>query len=353
VPGGFEETIGVLALVNREDLPETEPAAPSRGESEAEWLHERIRRFRHGAAACLRLDQLLGDSPAMKRARAQVALAAESSASVLIVGPPGSGRQRVAGTIHYGVIGQPAGTFIPLACSVLGADLIGSAVRAVAEQRFEGDQPTSGTLVLNDVDLVPVEVQGEMAATLGSRSFPLRLIGTAREPLEEWAQRDQYHRDLAAALSTIVIRLPPLSQRREDIPLLAQAFVEEINSRSTKQVAGFTPEALDYLDSYNWPGNVDELAQIVAEAHERTEGPLVGVGDLPRRIHLARQASAHPQRVEDKIVLDEFLARIERELIERALARAKGNKSKAAKLLGMTRPRLYRRLVQLGLEAGG
>jgi DNA-binding NtrC family response regulator len=272
---------------------------------------------------------------------------------VLVVGPPGSGRQRIAGTIHYSGPGQSEGTLIPLACSVLGADLIGSAVRAVAEKRFDRGTPSRGTLLLNDVDLLPSEVQAEMAGVLGARSFPLRIIGTVREPLEELANRGQYHHGLAAILSTIVIRLPPLAQRREDLPLLAQAFIEEINSRSPKQVAGFTPEALDYLDGYDWPGNVDELAQTVAKAHEQAEGPLVGVRDLPQQIHLARDAAAHPRRTQEKIVLDDFLARIERELIERAMARAKGNKTKAAELLGMTRPRLYRRLIQLGLEDDG
>ena len=92
------------------------------------------------------------------------------------------------------------------------------------------------------------------------------------------------------------------------------------------------------------------MARVVAEAHERAEGVQIGVGDLPERLHLAGHAAAHPRRPEETIVLDELLGRIERELIQRALARAKGNKTKAARLLGMTRPRLYRRLVQLGME---
>jgi DNA-binding NtrC family response regulator len=104
------------------------------------------------------------------------------------------------------------------------------------------------------------------------------------------------------------------------------------------------------LDAYAWPGNLDELARVVAEAHRRVEGPQVGAGDLPDRIRLAAEAAAYPPRPEETIVLDEFLAGVERELIRRALAQAKGNKAKAARLLGMTRPRLYRRLVQLGLE---
>jgi DNA-binding NtrC family response regulator len=143
-----------------------------------------------------------------------------------------------------------------------------------------------------------------------------------------------------------------LAERRADIPLLAQAFVEERNARGPKQRSGFSPAALDRLDSYHWPGNLDELAEVVREAHERSAGPEILPDDLPKRIELALDAAARPRRREERIVVDEFLAQIERELIERALAQSKGNKAKAARLLGVTRPRLYRRMVQLGLEPG-
>jgi DNA-binding NtrC family response regulator len=209
-----------------------------------------------------------------------------------------------------------------------------------------------GTLLLNDADQLPREVQDEMARTLSAKSFPLRVIATSRQALGSLAAQGRYREPLASLLSTIVIELPPLAERRADLPLLAQILLEEVNSRGSKQLAGFSSEALDCLDAYSWPGNCDELAQMVAEAHQRAEGPYVESTDLPERIHLAAYAAAHPARIEESIVLDEFLGRIERELVSRALAQAKGNKTKAAKLLGMTRPRLYRRLVHLGLEEG-
>ncbi|MHC4403690.1 MAG: AAA-type ATPase lid domain-containing protein [Planctomycetota bacterium] len=345
-----DDTVGLIVVVDLEDLPQSGSSTLDEKGSEAAWLHERLRAFRHEAVARLRIDRLVGDSPAIRQARAQVALAVESRASVLIVGPPGSGRQHVAGVIHYGGHAEPAGSLVPLACSVLGAELIQSTVASLAAQRPSEDHARPATLVLNGADQLPREVQSELAAVLGSRSFPLRLIATARQSLGDLARRGEYGRDLAAVLSTITIELPPLADRREDIPLLAQLFVEEENARGDRQLAGFSPEALDRLDAYAWPGNVDELAQMVAEAHRQAEGVRIDVGTLPGRIHLAADAAAHPRRAEETVVLDEFLARIERELIRRALGQAKGNKTKAAKLLGMTRPRLYRRLVQLGLE---
>lgn len=348
--GGADEVIGVMALVEPADLVDSEMAAVEAAPDESAQLHEHVRKYRQRFAARYRVDRLVGDSPAMRRARAQVELAAGSQASVLITGPVGSGRQLVAEAIHYGNRSEPRGTLVPLACSVLGAELIESALDALADRHTLKGKAAGSTLLLNDADLLPVEVQAEAMQVLTSRSFPLRVISTAREALTELAARGQYRADLAAALSTLTIHLPPLADRREDIPPLAQLFLEEVNARSKRQLAGFTSEALDALDGYPWPGNVDELVLLVAEAHAKARELEITVADLPERIHLAAGAAAHPRVPEQRIVLDEFLGRVERELISRALARAKGNKTKAAKLLGMTRPRLYRRLVQLGLE---
>ncbi len=345
-----DDLVGLIAVVEPEDRAEGETPRPEPDQSEADWLHDQIRRFRHQFAAQYRADRLIGDSHAMRRARAQVALAAVSGVSVVVVGPPGSGRQHLARAIHYAGHAESAGSLIPLACAVLGVDLIRSTVTALAARRKSPGEIGQGTLLLNDADELPLEVQADLARVLSARSFPLRLIATARQSLAELAREDRYRGDLATVLSTIVIELPPLAQRREDVPLLAQLFLEEANARGARQVAGFSSEALDRLHGYWWPGNVDELAQTVAEAHRRAETAHVGVADLPERIHLAAEAEARPRRPEEQVVLDEFLERIEGELIRRALARAKGNKTKAANLLGMSRARFHRRLNQLGLE---
>jgi DNA-binding NtrC family response regulator len=148
----------------------------------------------------------------------------------------------------------------------------------------------------------------------------------------------------------MTVELPPLARRLDDLPSLAQAFLEQSNRSGLKQVGGFSDEALDRLQLYPWPGNLEELSTVVFAAHEAAGGAEITARELPKEIHWAVEAIAHPPRGEEAIVLEEFLARVELELITRALRRAKGNKSKAAKLLGLTRPRLYRRLLQLGLE---
>ncbi len=343
-----EDTVGTVVVLGPDDLDEAD--IPREGEEVPDELHDHIRQFRERAAGRYGADRLVGKSAAIQRARKQVELAALSDASVLIIGPPGSGRTHVANAIHYGGNRRLSGMLVPLACSLLGAELIRSTVMAISSGGVPGDQPDGGSLLLNEADRIPPQVQAELADIIAAKSFPLRLIATAETSLGELAGQGSYSGKLAGVLSTLSIELPPLAARREDIPALAQMFLEEANARSTGQLSGFTPEALDLLDAHIWPGNIDELAEVVAKSHTEAAGPLVEVGDLPQQIHLAAEAAAHPPRTEEKIVLDEFLARVESELIARAMKAARGNKAKAARLLGMTRPRLYRRLLQLGLE---
>jgi transcriptional regulator with AAA-type ATPase domain len=377
---GGEDVFGFIVIVDTDAAPpqsaaaeqshetpgssDSEAPAADKPPSEAIALHEHVRRFRQEAAARYRADRLIGQGPAMRLARRQVELAVASRSSVLLVGPPGSGRQHLAAAIHYGAAEKGdsphlperpegglaqmgtvpffrPGPLVPLDCSLLGEDLL-EAAAAVSHG--------VATLLLHRVDELAGDVQVQLADFLVRRPPAWRLIATAAVPLGELARRGNFRPDLAATLSTIAIELPPLAQRRDDLPLLAQLFLEEHNAAGPRQIGGFSPAAIDRLDAYAWPGNLDELAQVVAEAYQRAGGPEIGLQDLPERLHFAAQAAATPRRTEETIVLDEYLGRVERELIRRALTRAKGNKARAARLLGVTRPRLYRRMVQLGLE---
>lgn len=361
LPIGFEaeELLGILAIVDVSDRRPDSLDGPEELEKPNEAgpiaLHEHVRRFRQEAAARYRADRLIGQGSAMRLARRQVELAGASRASVLLVGPSGSGRQHLATAIHYAAsTDSPSsanvGTLVPLDCALLGADLLETVHTAVARAHLLDEQAASGTLLFHRVDELSVDVQVELISYLTRRPSHWRLLATAAELLVELSRRGKFRDDLAAMLSTITIELPPLIRRRDDLPLLAQLFLEERNAAVRRQIGGFTPAALDLLDAYPWPGNLDELANVVAESHQQAAGREIDVPDLPERLRMIHQAAAQPRRVEETIVLDEYLARVERELIRRALARAKGNKARAARLLGLTRPRLYRRMVQLGLE---
>ncbi|MGE0607004.1 MAG: helix-turn-helix domain-containing protein [Pirellulales bacterium] len=315
-------------------------------------LHERLKRLRHAQRRRYALDNLIGDSPAMRRVRSQISLAGASESSVLIVGPPGSGRQHVARAIHYSADPSPAApVLVPLSCSANSGEALVATLQAVIRShRVREKAARRGTLLLTDVDLASPDLQAEIVALLSGGNAPLRVVATSREPLAARAARQEYRDDLACLLATLTIELPSLSARPADVPLLAQRMLEEFNVRGPKQLRGWSAEALDRLAAYSWPGNLAELTEVTRESYGMAEGVEVALADLPRRLHLAADAAAHPRKPEETIMLEKFLAEIETELIQRALAKAKGNKTKAAKLLGMTRPKLYRRLVQLGLE---
>jgi transcriptional regulator with PAS, ATPase and Fis domain len=342
---GRDESAEVIAILDPQDCSGDAPGVPAELDAQ---LHEQVRRFRLQWASRFRTDSLIGDSLAMVRVRAQIELAAGVGASVLIVGPGGSGRDHAAKAIHYRC-DEPE-NLVPLDCTLLETNLLRSTLRALALKSEVTASESLGTLLLSDVDAAPPEVQADLTDLIRTNSLKLRILATAAAPLVSLASQGKFSPELACALSTITIEMPPLRERIADLPLLAQAFLEEVNLGALKQVGGFSPEALDRLSEYAWPGNVEELAVVVRESHERATAGQVEVRDLPNQIQWAADAAARPQRPSESIVLEEFLARVERELITRAMRRAKGNKSKAAKLLGLTRPRLYRRILQLGME---
>jgi DNA-binding NtrC family response regulator len=154
---------------------------------------------------------------------------------------------------------------------------------------------------------------------------------------------------LAQLLNVLVIEIPPLAARREDIPVLAQWHVERLNAAGGKQLAGLDEKALDALVEYDWPQNLEELAESIESACRQAAGPRITWGDLPPRVRMARDAYRMRQPPLQKIDLETYLRDVERQLIEEALASAKGNRSRAANLLSISRGRLLRRMHQLSV----
>jgi DNA-binding NtrC family response regulator len=299
-------------------------------------------------AASHALERLGGSSPAMARVRRQVEVAAASSGTVLIAGPPGIGRQHVARTIHFARKGPP-GPLTPVACAALPAEVIVSTLQGALYRRAQAEGETFATVLLTDIHLLPAQIYRDIAGWLEARPAGMRFIATAPEPLDALVCRSDFPRQLAELLSTIVIEIPPLIARREDIPLIAQMLLEDFNSLGGKQFRGFTAEALDRLAAHDWPGQIDELAAIVRESAKTAEGYEISAVELPKRLCLAADATRHTKKHPEPIDLEKHLAAVESDAIRHALSDAKGNKARAARLLGLTRPRLYRRMVELGL----
>ncbi len=346
---GDDESAAVIAVLEVSDCLGDAPLDEATVAAAANTaLHEQLHALRRQMTGRFAVDSLLGTSPSIERARAQVKLAAASDVQVLVLGPAGSGKDHVAKVIHYAQ--DRPGALVPLACAVLEVNLLRSALRA-AWSPAAAARDAAVTLLLNDVDAMPPEAQTDLVELMSDvASRRVRVVATATRPLSAISGA-AFDPKLACRLTTITIELPALAERLQDLPLLAQAFLEEANKSRSRQVGGFARQALDSLAAYPWPGNLDELAAAVRGAHERATGGEVAPRDLPREVQWATESAAHPPRRDETIVLEEFLAKVERELITRALRRSKNNKSKAARLLGLTRPRLYRRLVQLGLES--
>jgi DNA-binding NtrC family response regulator len=285
----------------------------------------------------------------MRKALAQVRLAAASTASVLVVGPAGSGRRHVASAIHYGRDPQHCGALVHVDGSAVDTDTVHSTLENVA-RRLTRREDEIDTLLLLELDRWPADAQAVVAEQLARPPRGVRWLATAGQSLTVLASQGSCRADLAGELTTLVIELPPLAARREDLPDLAQLLLEEVNADGGKQLGGFTPAALDVLLVHDWPGNIDELAGAIRQAHEHAAGPLVRPEDLPRRLRLAASAAAEVPREGAPLVLDDVLAQVEEHLLRQALKRAKGNKAKAASLLGISRPRLLRRIEQLHIS---
>lgn len=340
-----EDDHSVLVIVDSAELEEGGLAPDD--STEALQLHARLQEFRRTQHQLHTVDQVLGESLAMRTVRGQIVLAAGSNAGVTIIGPTGSGRRQIARCIHTHLAGQEGG-FLTLECSLLDAELLDTTLTGVLRDSEHADALT--TLLFADLELLGSNAQQVLLDRLaGGGQGNLRLIGTCRSV--SWAQQEggPWGDEVAALFSLLQIVIPPLVERREDIPVLAQAFVERHNAPDRNQVLGFEQAAMDQLVVRDWPGDVAELEQTVKQAAQLTKDVVITVADLPLEWKLADDAVEFAPFDSQSIVLDEFLEGIEAELIRRALKEARGNKAQAARLLGVSRPKLLRRMGTLNI----
>lgn len=314
---------------------------------DAHW-HLWVQRAVREVAVSHGVGRLIGHSAAMRRTIRQVEAAKASRANVLFVGPTGAQTAQIASAVHFGIEPDAAGALVPVDCAVLDDDMIRSSVRAVAAGAAVGRSSGRSALLLLRIDLLSEPWQRALWEEIRGPKFPLRVMATVERPNAAETFEQLILPELLAAIAAIVVSIPPLARRRDDIPLLAQFFLEQCNAVGKKQVERFSPEAIDLLDHYYWPNDMAEMEQLVRQAHARAEGPVILPADLPRRIHWTLDAHRRRPR-QPRIQLDSFLRQAEKELIVRALRQARGNRAKAARLLGVSRPRLYRRMLLLGL----
>lgn len=343
---------GVIAILGAASTDHSASDGTDQSQPESVLLHEVVREFWHTSGRRYGMDRLAGEDPSIARVRDQVSLAMGTHCRVLIVGPPGSGREHVARTIHYGGQQTSHPPLLPIDCHLMDGDLLESVFNTFQNKSADLESGERGTVLLLELDRLPDESHRVLLNLVKSTNEGPRIITTASVSVFDRAEPPADRDELVCALGTLIVELPSLANRAGDIPIVAQVLLEQINADGgNRQLGGFTPEALDRLASYNWPRNVEELNEMIVEAYQRAGGPLIALGDLPPRIHRAADAAARPLRETESIVLDQFLEKMEAELVRRALRQTKGNKTKAAELLGMNRARLHRRMVYLDITS--
>ncbi len=364
-----EQLLAVLAVVDVESTIQsavaTGPVKPESARSNA--LHEALAAIRQHHQVSYSMGNLIGTSPFAERLRRQATAIIGLEAETVIIGPPGSGREHLARTIATSCCDDSESFPVTVLYCVLAdneltqesidqvANLITRKTRRGRKVAAPPPEQVTPILLLLDIDkLIPTALL-HVENFLQRSGSECRVIATSEVSLLELARDGKFPTSIAHQLTTIEVPLISLSQRREDIPLMAQAFVEQANRTREMQLEGFDDASMQLLSEFHWPGNLEQLQQVVDAACENASAPIIPVADLPSSFRHAVHAFRIGEPEETKIELDRWLEQLEMELIQRAVFQAKGNKTKAAQLLSISRSRLIRRMdhFTLSASAGG
>ena len=341
---------------------------------ETSQLKQELSYYRSRAAQPVRFGEVIGQSPAIRGVleQARQIAALEETPPVLIVGETGTGKGLVARTIHASSP-RSARPFIEVNCtalpaSLMEAELFGHERGAFTDAKesklglFEAAE--GGFLFLDEVGDIELSLQGKLLKAVEERSvrrvggirdrrIDVRILAASNRDLEKDAQGERFRRDLYFRLAVIILRLPPLRERGEDILFLAEHFLRRFNAKYGKAAHGFDPRARERLLAYPWPGNVRELSHVMERAVLWSRGDLLGSEHLSLEI----PATAEPAPQADGRGASESLPppgtdleSWERTLIERALRESDGNQTRAAQRLGISRDTLRYRLKKYGIQ---
>jgi DNA-binding NtrC family response regulator len=314
------------------------------------------------------LGNVIGESPAMREVLEMVQQVAPTRATVLLLGESGTGKEMVAKLVHQ-ISPRAKQPMVSVHCGALPATLLESELFGHEKGAFTGaherrigrvEQAQGGTLFLDEIGEIDATIQIKLLRFLGERTFErvgsnrtitadVRLIAATNKNLEELVKSGGFREDLYFRLKVMEVMLPPLRARPEDIPLLAHAFLKEFASENGKPITSFTAEVLELLIKYHWPGNVRELRTTIEHAVVMCRGDKLTAKDLPGSVrHPAGESGSDPQRLLARG--DLTLQEAEKQLIIKALKETDGNRTLAAKKLGMSRRNLHRKLHQYQLE---
>jgi two-component system response regulator HydG len=301
---------------------------------------------------------IVGNSPGMRRILELVAQVAPSEATVLVLGESGTGKEVIARAIHQGS-DRARGPFVKVSCAALPESLLEAELFGYEKGAFTGatrrkpgrfELAHRGTIFLDEIGDVPLEMQVKLLRVIQEREFErlggtqtlqvdVRVVAATHRDLRRLVEKDLFREDLFYRLAVIPIELPPLRERREDIPLLAAYFVDRLSAKNRAQPAVIGPDSMELLMGYDWPGNVRELENAMERAVVLCKDDRITPRELPP--HIA------PRQLESSslmVPLGTTLREVEEMLIDQSLQITGGDKQKAAKLLGINPRTIHRHL---------
>ena len=334
-------------------------------------LTSEIQVLRDEISSLVQTERIVGNSPVMQEVYKTVGKVAKADATVLITGESGTGKELVAEALHYNS-NRRSGPIVKVSCAALPETLLeaelfghekGSFTGAMTQRRGRFEMADKGTIFLDEIGEMSLPMQTKLLRVLQERkiervgsSLPIkvdiRIICATNKDLQRQVEQQKFRDDLFYRLNVINIHMPPLRDRKEDIPALVEHFLAKHRYSATAQPAAISEEALKRLMEYDWPGNVRELENVVERAVVLSRGQIITSRELPFGDH---EAGEHDEEGGDEVSVEKSffkksVAQFEKDLIMKALRDANGNRSKAAEMLGIYRRLLYAKIKEYGLE---
>ena len=342
-----------LSLVVRKALSDTDLYAE----------HERLKEEVQQLKARNRYDRIIGKSQKMVELMDTVSQVAPTKASVLITGESGVGKELVADAIHE-LSNRSKGPFIKVHCAALTASLLeselfghekGSFTGAVKEKKGRFELADGGTIFLDEIGEIDAQTQVKLLRVLQERQFErvggeksitvdVRIVCATNRDLPKEIEKGNFREDLYYRLNVVHLDVPPLRERKDDIPLLMTSFLQQFNSENGRSIEAFSNQAKRALLGYEWPGNIRELRNCIESAVVLARTSVIEVEDLP--VHIGKAQNTSSVSLEVGITL----AEAEKQLIISTLASCAGNKTKAAEVLGIGRKTLHRKLQEYHID---
>lgn len=326
-------------------------------------LREEVQQLRQQVSREYAFDQILGKSKPMREIFDLIRRVADSQANILITGESGTGKELVAKAIHFNSQ-RKSKPFVPVNCAaipelLLESELFGYVRGAFTDAKSDKhglfEEAHDGTLFLDEVSEMPMMLQAKLLRAVQekeirrvgatkSTTVNVRLLTATNVMLAEEVAAKRFREDLYYRLNVIEIRLPPLRERKEDIPLLVHGLLQKSLTAQQKHIDCIADSALARLIDYQWPGNVRELENILERAVTLTQGPIISLEDLPLTI---QRIQGEGQFIEDAVEQILPLQQVEWNYIRRVLEKLGGNKYQTAQVLGIDRKTLYRKLAEM------